>query len=164
MCCLAWSTLIAVFGPGSRFSSWYMGKWLIQMKSGIQQSTSQAFTPARVSGGAGGPRTARSPTQNEFPQRLWASCCERWGPPQPFWKFAAFHEHYTWAGHFCLRCSYPRSTCETSLEHLNAFQKSDFPSHRPFLGTFHRNILNIMTVLTSINAGQYFLSWSKSLK
>lgn len=75
-----------------------------------------------------------------------------------FFNFVAFHEHYTWPGHFCLR-----STCETSLGYPNLFQKPGFSIHHPFLETFYRNVLNIMTVLTSINTGQYFLSWSKLL-
>lgn len=54
--CVVWHAALRLLylGQGAYFLYWYMGKWLIQMKPGIQQSTSQAFTPTRVGRGAGG--------------------------------------------------------------------------------------------------------------
>lgn len=159
--CVVWHAALRLLylGQEAYILYWYMGKWLIQMKPGIQQSTSQAFTPTWVSGGAGGHGSWGMHThwhKMSFPS---GSAVKGGAFLSPFLNFVAFHEHQTWPGHFCLR-----STCKTSLGYSNLFQKSDFSIHHPFFETFHRNVLNIMTVLTSINTGQYFLSWSKLLK
>lgn len=160
--CVVWHAALRLLylGQGAYFLYWYMGKWLIQMKPGIQQSTSQAFTSTQVSGGAGGHGHTHWHKMS-FPSGPGVSAGKGGGFPSFFFLFifVAFHERYTWPGHFCLR-----STCKTSLGYPNLFQKSDFSIHHPFLETFHRSVLNIMTVLTSINTGQYFLSWSKLLK
>lgn len=103
---------------------------------------------------------AHSLTQNEFLQWLWGFCCERWEISQPFFGILLLF--------MSTKPGQGISAWDLPVKHLwsiqTCFRNLIFSIHHPFLETFHRNVLNIMTVLTSINTGQYFLSWSKLLK